>query len=45
MDRRNLSALFGPLFIVIRSPRTPDTGRDGRPLFRAFGWRVFAGVL
>lgn len=36
---------LGSLFLVIRSPRTPHSARDGRPLFRAFGWRVFVGVL
>lgn len=35
----------GPLYFAMKSPRALVPPNEGRPLFRAFGWRVFAGVL
>ncbi len=47
MNRRatHWGANLGPFFLDLRSPRCRGALREGRPLFRAFGWRLFVGVL
>lgn len=46
-DRNRFGAIltFGPLYLAWKSPRVRWQANEGRPVFRAFGWRVFAGVL